>query len=93
MNYVLSKSGRKLYLPKNNLKIRLDSSRKCQNDLNTLNQWLIDQSIAECKVNNDDYNILFFQNENIKNLPQASIDMMNEYLFGEDDPKLKIYKE
>ena len=69
MSYVLSKLGRKLQLPKNNLRIRLDSSRKCQNDLNILNQWLIDQSIAECKANDDDYNILFFKNESVKNLP------------------------
>ena len=93
MSYVLSKSGRKLQLPKNNLRIRLDSSRKCQNDLNTSNQWLIDQSIAECKVNNDDYNILFFENENVKNLPQASIDLMWLYLFGDIDVNVKIHEE
>ena len=93
MFYVLSKSGRKLELPKDKLRIRLDSSRKCQNDINKINQWLIDQSIAECKANNDDYNIMFFENENIKNLPPASIDTMNMYLFDEIYPKLEIFEE
>lgn len=93
MAYVFSKYGRKLKLPKNNLKIRLDSNRKCINDIKIINQWLIDMSIAECKANKDDYNILFFENENVNNLPPASIDMMNVYLFGETHPELKIEEE
>jgi len=94
MSYVLSKSGRKMPLPKNKFRLRLDSGRKCMNDLREFNQWLIDQSVAECKANNDSYNILFFENESVKNLPQASIDLMNLYLFDDaDGVDLVIHEE
>ena len=92
MSYVLSKSGRKLQLPKNNLRIRLETSRKCQNDINTINQWLIDQCIEECEINNDNYNIIFFKNMNIKNMTVSDIDSMNLYLFNEIHPKLEIFE-
>ena len=94
MSYVLSKSGRKMPCPKNKFRVRLDSNRKCINDIKEINQWLIDQTITECKANNDDYALCLFQNENIKNLPDGSISFMNLYLFGDaDGVNLVIHEE
>jgi len=94
MSYILSKSGRKMPCPKNKFRVRLDSNRKCINDIKEINQWLIDQTIAECKSNNDDYNLCLFKDENVKNLPDGSIALMNLYLFGDaDGVNLVIHEE
>ena len=93
MKYVLSKSGRKMLVPKNEFVIRLDSNRKCINDIKIINQWLIDQCIEECHYNNDEFNLIGFQMERVGNLPDGSIDAMNMYLFDEIYPKLEILEE
>lgn len=79
-------TGRLIPLPP---KIRLDSNRKTINDVKKVNHWLLDQAKAEAVANNDEFNLLWINNEKIKNLPQASIDCLNVYLFGEICPDIE----
>lgn len=94
MRYVLSKSGRKMPLPKNEFVIRVGTTnRKVINDLKIINQWLIDQSIMESVYNSDDFNHVGFSNTNLRNLSQADIDGMNLYLFGEVCSEVEILSD
>ena len=64
-------------------KVDNSTNRKCTMTENRINQWLIDEATSEALGRNDDYNLLFFEDMDIKNLPQASKDHLNLYLFGE----------
>lgn len=46
-------------------------------------QWLIDNAIAEATARGDDFNANMFKGEKANNLPSASVDSMQEYLFGQ----------
>lgn len=64
--------------------IRLSSERKAKNDLNALRSWLLTQGIAEAEARNDDFNLLWMRREDPRRLPQASVDLLNVYLFGSE---------
>lgn len=64
--------------------IRLATERKAKNDLNALRSWLLAQAIAEAESRGDDYNLLWMRREDSRRLPQASIELLNLYLFGSE---------
>ncbi len=78
--------------------IRLDSNRRCINDLRKYHQWLRDQFIAECQARNDEFNLVSAQQyEVVAEPPPASQACALLYLFGDDQicwpstPKEKAY--
>lgn len=46
-----------------------------------MRKWLCETALQEALARKDEYVHLLFKNESYKNLPPASVDMMNEYLF------------
>ena len=68
-------------------RIRLDTNRKCQNDVKKLEAWLKEQAIAEAASRGDDWNLMQFQAMKAGKLTTAEKDGANLYLFGEEDPK------
>lgn len=60
-----------------------DTNRKATNSVRKVDEWLLQNAIEEAKSRGDDYNHTIFSGETAKNLPQASKDSMEEYLFGE----------
>lgn len=76
---VLTSSGR---LSSAFPKINCETERKTLNTIKRVEQWLINNAIEEAKFKNDSFALLLFQNESVKNLPQASKDCMEYYLFG-----------
>lgn len=66
--------------------------RKTANQVRSQLQWLLDQGIAEAESRGDDFNLSWMRNEKVgslakgSGLPQATIDSLNEYLFGETNP-------
>ncbi len=88
--FVRTVTGRKIPAPP---RIRLDSNRKCANDLKKLNVWLVEQAIEEALARNDDFNRCWIFNENPKNLPDGVKTTLNVYLFGEEYPRLEVLGE
>ena len=68
-------------------RIRLDTNRKCQNDVKKLEAWLKEQAIAEAASRGDDWNLMQFQAMKAGKLTTAEKDGANLYLFGEEYPK------
>ena len=66
--------------------------RKTANQVRSQLQWLLDQGIAEAEARGDDFNLSWMRNEKVgsltkgNGLPQATVDSLNEYLFGETNP-------
>jgi N12 class adenine-specific DNA methylase len=81
---VRTQSGREINAPP---QIRTDTNRKATKDLLAQKQWLLDQAIAEAEARQDDYNLNWMRNEKASNLPPASVDSLNQYLFGETNPE------
>ncbi len=74
-------------------RIDLDSARKAGNTVKRVDQWLIDNAVAEAESRGDAFNATIFRSEKANNLPPASKDSMHEYLFGEQPPVVKsIFK-
>ncbi len=61
----------------------LSTGRKATNSVRNVDAWLHQNAIDEAKSRGDDYNLTMFSGESAKNLPQASKDSMEQYLFGE----------
>lgn len=61
------------------------SKRITKADTKKFNQWLIDQALAEAKARGDDWNYDRFSYEKADNLPPASMDDLNYYLFNKRD--------
>ncbi len=76
---MLTLSGREVPDPP---KIRTHSNRVFTNDVRKSRKWLLECAIDEARFRNDDYNLCQFLQEDYKNLPQASIEAMNVYVFG-----------
>jgi hypothetical protein len=51
--------------------------------LRKVDAWLLENAILESQARNDKFCETIFKGENSKNLPRASKDSMEEYLFGE----------
>ena len=63
------------------------TNRKAINSVRNVDAWLLQNAIDEARSRGDDYNLTIFSGESAKNLPQASKDSMEEYLFGEQPAK------
>ena len=87
-NQVETSSGRMIPAPPG---VRTDTGRKASKDMKALDQWLIDQYQAEAVARRDDYAQTIFQGRTAGKLTQSDKDMVNDYLFGETDPK--FYKQ
>lgn len=69
-------------------KISTTTDRKASATMKRANVWLHANALAEAESRGDDYNATMFRGEkNPANMPQASKDAMEEYLFGEQ-PKV-----
>lgn len=80
---VTTKTGRVIPAPP---MIRLSTNRKTSNDLRAVKQWLIQQAIEEAESRRDDHNLSWISREKASNLPPASVDLLNIYLFDEVSP-------
>lgn len=63
--------------------IDTSSDRKAQNTVKRVDKWLHENAVEEARSRGDDFNLTQFQSEDPANLPPASKDSMEEYLFGE----------
>ena len=68
-------------------KITTGTNRKMNVALKRVDSWLRENAIAEAKSRGDEWNARQFESENPKNIPQASKDSMENYLFGQQ-PKV-----
>jgi N12 class adenine-specific DNA methylase len=69
--------------------VDLSTPRKSKATLKRLDHWLRENAIDEAESRGDDFNAQQFRSEDPENLPPASKDAMNDYLFYEqpDVPK------
>lgn len=65
-------------------KLALDTHRKVINTLRKVDAWLLENAILEAEANKDKFNLCWLKQENVKNLPPASKDAMELYLFSDD---------
>lgn len=70
-------------------KIDTSTDRKASNTVRKVDAWLLENAIAEAESRGDNFNARSFRAENAKNLPQASKDSMEEYIFGEQPKVIK----
>lgn len=87
-------TGRQIPIPP---RVRLETGRNATMDVHALNRWLAKQAVEEAKARNDDFNLIGFQQEadmmarnSKKDMPPASMDAMNLYLFGEAHPEFVL---
>lgn len=78
-------SGREIPAPP---PIRLDTDRKASSDVKKVDSWLLDQALQEAEDRNDDFNKTQFQGLDPKKLSPADKDILNQYLFGHEDPEI-----
>lgn len=83
-NVVITISGRHIPAPP-----RVTDSRS----LLKLKKWLILESSNEARSRLDEFNLSIFSHEVATNLPQASMDSMNLYMFGEEYPSWKMIND
>lgn len=74
-------------------KIDTSSDRKAGNTFRRVDEWLMQNALAEAEARGDEFNARSFQ-QDLKNPPQASKDSAEEYLFGDSQPPVlpKILK-
>jgi N12 class adenine-specific DNA methylase len=68
-------------------KIATDTDRKATATIRRVDAWLLENAIAEAESRNDRFNLTWMRNERADNLPPASKDSLEEYLFGQQ-PKV-----
>lgn len=71
-------------------KIDCSTNRKTIKTLKRANKWLQENAVIAAKAVGDEMNLISFSGEDPENMPQASKDTMEEYLFG--DVILKIIR-
>lgn len=63
------------------------TDRKAQNTVNRVDRWLLSEAVKEARARNDEFNLRQFDHDShIKNIPQASKDSAEQYLFGDEQP-------
>ncbi|MGW8180117.1 MAG: hypothetical protein ACWGQW_15360, partial [bacterium] len=67
-------------------KVNVSTERTSTLTIRRVDKWLMDNAIEEAKARGDVFNLRQFEGENPKNIPLASKDAMEEYLFGENQP-------
>jgi N12 class adenine-specific DNA methylase len=65
------------------------SKAQHKGDQKKTDQWLIDNALAEAEARQDKFNAAQFSGETAGNLPPASVEAMNEYLFGQQPDVLR----
>lgn len=70
-------------------KIDTGSEAKARNTVRRVDQWLIDNALAEARERGDDFNGPMFARMTPKSLSPADKASLNEYLFGEQPPVQK----
>jgi hypothetical protein len=88
---VLTSSGRKTTpFPK----VELESSRKTTSTEKRVSAWLHENAVAEARARGDEFNLLQFEGEDPRSLPQTTKDSFEMYLFGKQ-PKVvqSIFKK
>lgn len=63
-------------------KVTLNSPRAANSTMARVDAWLLANAVAEAEARSDRFNLLQFQAENPRGIPQASKDAMELYLFG-----------
>ncbi|TRZ54052.1 MAG: hypothetical protein D4S01_00185, partial [Dehalococcoidia bacterium] len=58
-------------------------------DEKIMNQWLIENAIAEAESRGDEFNLVQFKDEDASSLPPASRQGMNDYMFGDPPAVVK----
>lgn len=74
-------TGRQIPVPPH---IRVETTRKCINDLKKHDVWLIEQVRDEARSRSDDYNLLWINRMKPGELSPSDKDCANLYLFGEE---------
>ena len=60
------------------------TDRKVANEIKRLDQWMIDNAIADVKHRNDDWNLFLFERMIVNQLSPADKDFLELYLFNDD---------
>jgi len=66
-------------------KIDMGSDRKAGNTLKRVDEWLMQNALAEAEARGDEFNARSFR-QDLKNPPPAAKDSAEEYLFGDRQP-------
>lgn len=74
-------TGRQIPVPP---RIRVETNRKCINDLKKHDAWLIEQVREEALSRGDDYNLLWINRMKPGDISPSDKDCANLYLFGEE---------
>jgi hypothetical protein len=64
-------------------KVDTSANRKAINTVRRVDAWLRENAILEAKARQDDFNLRQFESENPANMPPATKDGMELYLFAE----------
>ena len=70
-------------------KIDISNNRKAINTLKRVDQWLMDNAIAEARARGDEFNARQFEASR-ERPSQADKDCAEEYLFGEQPPVVRF---
>lgn len=62
--------------------VQIDTHRKALATVKRVDAWLRENAILEARRRGDTFNLPSFEREDPKNMPQATKDGMEEYLFG-----------
>ncbi len=76
-------------------KVAAQTDRQSTNAIRRLEGWLIENARAEAAARGDDFNGPMFNRMEPKKLSQSDMDILNEYLFGDEQPPVipSILKE
>lgn len=70
------------------LRLRRGGNRIIQNDLKKIDVWLLQEALIEANCFYDQYAHTIFCGMNSKKLTQSDKDMLNDYLFGQEEVML-----
>lgn len=82
---IQTKYGIEIPCPDKKWLIGRDSDRKLWNSIWKINEWLIRQAQYVANLRDDQWNAVLFEGLDPKNIHTAQIELMNNYLFGEDE--------
>lgn len=68
--------------------VSADTNRKAINASARMDQWLIENARAEAQARGDDFNGPMFDRMEPRKLSPSDIDILNEYLFGDEQPPI-----
>ena len=67
------------------------SVKRVKINLQIVDEWLVQEAIAEAQANEDDWNLFQFTRIDSKKMTVAERDALNLYLFGEESVSFPVH--